>query len=171
MVLLSTPVVYPLVGRAIRACTPWCTSYGWRAAIAAVVPQAQPALHGAIMAAAAAAVVGFDWASPVDVWGGCEHSVCVYHMMFCEATRHGAAVRHPANFYPNLLSLWMALFLRCEAAHTALARRHPPRPFAVYDALFGTVLLLVSLASFTWHASNCARRVVNPKMAQQFSHA
>ena len=38
---------------------------------------------------------------PPTVWGECAQRVCVYHMMFCEATRHGSAVRHPANFWSS----------------------------------------------------------------------
>jgi hypothetical protein len=159
LVLLSTPLLYPLVGRALRAGAPWRTTHGWRAAVAAITPQARPELHAILMVAAAAAMISFDYAAPVGVWGNCVDSVCVYHMMFGEATRHGAAVRHPANYYSNVISIWIALFLLCEAAHTAHAAwalGRPPRPFAVYDALFGLILLLMTLASLAWHASNCA---------------
>ena len=81
---------------------------------------------------------------PANVAGGCEErGVCVYHMMFCEATRHAAAgarlrrpsprsdarrrispqcdaallllsVRHPANFWSNLPYVWFSLFLLCQ---------------------------------------------------------
>ena len=43
------------------------------------------------------------WLLPAESFAACaERGVCVYHMMFCEATRHGAALRHPANTLSNL---------------------------------------------------------------------
>lgn len=91
---------------------------------------------------------------PADVWGECaRRGVCVYHMMFCEATRHRSAVRHPANFWSNLPYVWLATGMLCLAADSRV--RRVARPFALLDASFALVLLGMSLASFAWHGSNC----------------
>lgn len=156
-ILLSIPLLYPLIGRVVRAGAPWRVSRGWRAAVEAVAPKARPELHGATVVAATAAVVGFGLNAPADVWGGCEKEVCAYHLMFGEATRHYAAVRHPANYYSNLPSLWLSLFLLVEAAHSVVGHNGgAPRAFVLMDAIFGLVLFSMTIASLIWHASNCA---------------
>ncbi|KAL1496421.1 hypothetical protein AB1Y20_016376 [Prymnesium parvum] len=113
-----------------------------------------PPLCAPLAVACAASLAAFSSLAPHDVWGGCEErGVCVYHSMFCEYTRHAAAVRHPANFWSNLVYLGHALFLCLQAAADLRART--ARSFALLDGIFGAVSLSHSLASFAWHGSNC----------------
>ncbi len=107
-----------------------------------------------LSAGAMLALGAFARTARADVWGPCaSRGVCVYHQMFCEATRHAAAVRHPANFWSNVPYGVTALGILCLAAHERGARSR--RPFQLLDALFGAVLLLHTCASLGWHASNC----------------
>jgi len=99
-------------------------------------------------------LVGFERLAPSDVWGDCApRGVCVYHMMFCEATRHHSPVRHPANFWSNLLFIWAALGILCLTADERA--RSSTRPYQLLDVYFGLLLFVHSLASFAWHGSNC----------------
>ena len=106
-----------------------------------------------------------------SVWGDCTAAVCVYHGMFCEATRHGAVVRHPANTWSNALYIYTALGLLLLAAYENglgpnTSRAWDPfrpapytdavsRPYQLLDALFALILLTMAVASVVWHASNC----------------
>lgn len=99
-------------------------------------------------------LLAFGLLAPAEVWGDCaQRGVCVYHMMFCEATRHHTPIRHPANFWSNIPFLWAALGILCLAVDERAKRS--PRPFQLLDFCFGMVLLVLALASFTWHGSNC----------------
>jgi len=125
--------------------------------LVAAVPPGVLRCWAALCTASTAGLVGFASLAPPGVWGGCEAEVCVYHSMFCEPTRHGSAVRHPANFWSNLPYLYVSLFLLCQAGGDALGhgRGRGARPYALLDAAFGLVLFGLSLASLGWHASNC----------------
>lgn len=120
-----------------------------------------------------AAMAFFAAYAPSDIWGECsQRDVCVYHQMFCEATRHGSAVRHPANTLSNLPYICLALGLFLLGAYEAgvlspnTSRLYDPfrpapysdvssRPYQVLDLMFGGVLLAMAIASFIWHGSNC----------------
>ena len=93
-----------------------------------------------LCAAGITLVAAFAALAPADVWGGCEERVCVYHSMFCEHTRHTAAVRHPANFWSNLPYLFNGLVL-CRQAWSDL-RARTSRSFALLDGCFGLVSLI-----------------------------
>ena len=100
------------------------------------------------------ALLAFERFAPPDVWGECaQRGVCVYHMMFCEATRHHTPIRHPANFWSNLPFLWAALGILCLLADER--SKGSARPHQALDVIFGLLLLVHSIASFTWHGSNC----------------
>ena len=91
---------------------------------------------------------------PAHVWGECsQRGVCVYHMMFCEATRHHSAIRHPANFWSNLPYVYAALGFLCLAIDERA--RRVSRPYQLLDATFALVLLGMAIASFGWHGTNC----------------
>ena len=124
-------------------------------------------------AATTAALVALASSADAGAWGPCaQDNVCVYHQMFCEATRHGSAVRHPANAWSNLLYVYTAVgILLLAAKESGMLSVHtsrlwdpfsPPkysdvtqRPFQLLDVLFALVLLSMASASFVWHASNC----------------
>ena len=99
-------------------------------------------------------LIAFNIFAPSNVWGECaQRGVCVYHMMFCEATRHHTAIRHPANFWSNLPFLWAALGILCVSADEY--KKRSTRPNLMLDTYFGLLLFVHSFASFAWHGSNC----------------
>ena len=80
-------------------------------------------------------------------------------MMFCEATRHHTPIRHPANFWSNLLFLWAALGILCLTADERAKRS--TRPYQLLDIFFGCLLLVHS--AVRRHCSRialCAHMVV-----------
>lgn len=105
------------------------------------------------LAVTAVAVLAVGHA-PADLWGECSaRGTCVYHQMFCEATRHGSAARHPANFWSNLPYVYIGTGLLWVGAAEGAARGG--RPFRLLDTTFALVLLGMAAASFAWHGSNC----------------
>lgn len=139
----------------------WCKpKLAWQsgtslASLVATLPPGVLRCWAALCAASTAGLIAFASLAPPGVWGGCEAEVCVYHSMFCEPTRHGSAVRHPANFWSNLPYLYVSLFLLCQAGGDAWGHGRSARPYALLDATFGLVLFGLTLASLMWHASNC----------------
>ena len=115
-----------------------------------VLPRRTMRLWLAASAGVTIALVVLSLTLPADVWGACAaEGVCVYHMMFCEATRHSSSVRHPANTWSNMPYIWFSLYLYF------LVAIERPRPFKLLDVMFASILLAMSIASFIWHASNC----------------
>lgn len=101
------------------------------------------------------AIAIFASRAPGDYWGSCAtHGTCVYHSMFCEATRHGSAIRHPANSWSNVPYVFIAFGLLSHVAEEHLYRAST-RAYLLLDALFAFFLALHFFASFAWHATNC----------------
>ena len=81
----------------------WKLASEWPVALSMVPPNVGLWLQSSIAIVVALAV--FAARAPSDVWGECAlKGVCVYHDMFCEATHHASAIRHPANFWSNVPS-------------------------------------------------------------------
>ena len=78
----------------------------------------------------------------------CENTRC-YDEMFCEPARANALVRRPGNAYSNCLYLFDACIV--------LVSIDASSPFALADALFGGMLLLLSIFSTLWHASHAPK--------------
>lgn len=121
---------------------------------------------------ATATMVAFATYAPADVWGTCSQAnICVYHSMFCEATRHGSAIRHPANAWSNLPYIYTAMGIFVISAHEAgllstFTSRVDPfvpvphsdvvvRPYQLLDLMFAVVLVTMAALSVIWHSSNC----------------
>eukprot|EP00941_MAST-03F_sp_MAST-3F-sp1_P002138 g2138.t1 len=105
--------------------------------------------------AATVCLVLFSIFAGPDIWpNGCSNHVCVYHQMFCEATRHSSVVRHPANFWSNLPYLYISLFLVIISVDDLWVKQKR-RPYIILDCIFGFVLMGMAIASFVWHGSNC----------------
>lgn len=150
MLWILTLLVYPLY----RMLSHWSRSRKLPRSLTTFVSSTAIQTWMALCVFCTAALVALSYSLPANVWGDCANrGVCVYHMMFCEATRHHSAVRHPANFWSNLPYLYMALGMLCVAIDAR--RRRSPRPYQLLDASFAVVLLGMCLASFAWHGSNC----------------
>ena len=124
-------------------------------------------------ALATAAMVAFATYAPADVWGTCsQQNICVYHSMFCEATRHGSPIRHPANAWTNLPYIYTAIGIFVVSMHEAgflsslTSRVYDPfvpaaysdvvvRPYQLLDLMFAVVLITMAAFSVIWHSSNC----------------
>ncbi len=72
-----------------------------------------------------------------------------YHDMFCEPTRKSSLIRRPGNTYSNFVYFFTGI---CVFLSVQNERSH--NPFYVADAMFGLMLLLLSLFSVLWHGSN-----------------
>lgn len=143
ILLFSMPLVIAIWR---RATTSWCTCTLHEAGLAQV-PRGWLAVSAALTGAAWLANVVL----PADLWREC--SLCVYHAMFCEATRSDA-VRHPANFWSNMIYLHVSVYLLLQAAGD-MAGRCQRRAYALLDGCFGGFLFAMCLASLSWHASGC----------------
>jgi hypothetical protein len=122
----------PLKDTSLQAVAAWL-------AICTTISVAMPALVGNL---------------PADAWGECSNrGVCVYHMMFCESTRHASPIRHPANSWSNLPYIYTSIGMLLFSLDERL--RGISRPFMLLDASYGVVLLSMAVVSFWWHASNC----------------
>jgi hypothetical protein len=73
-----------------------------------------------------------------------ENIIC-YNEMFCEPTRLGRLLRRPGNTLSNVTYLLSSLFVLTSALKSV---------FWMSDSLFGVMLLLLSVFSTLWHASN-----------------
>ena len=134
--------------------TGWSRTFRPPRAVTTAVSRRAVVAWVALCVGATAALLLAALLLPAAVWGICVNSgVCVYHMMFCEATRHHSAVRHPANFWSNLPYVYAALGMLCLAADERA--RRVARPYQLLDFSFALVLLGMAIASFGWHASNC----------------
>ena len=134
--------------------TGWSRTFRPPRAVTSAVSRRAVVAWVALCVGATAALLLAALLLPAAVWGDCVNSgVCVYHMMFCEATRHHTAVRHPANFWSNLPYVYAALGMLCLAADERA--RRVARPYQLLDLSFALVLLGMAIASFGWHASNC----------------
>ena len=150
MLFLMTLLVYPLY----RMLPMWTRSFRLPRSLTADLSTAAVATWVALCGVSTAVLIVLSLLLPADVWGDCAHrGVCVYHMMFCEATRHHSPVRHPANFWSNLPYLYLGIGMLCEGVDARV--RNSPRPHQLLDATFALVLLSMCLASFGWHGSNC----------------
>ena len=145
--------IFTLLLLPLYKCTSWKRTFQLPRALAEASPGVLVAWLG-LCVVATAVLIGLGYAIPASAWGDCAaRGVCVYHMMFCEATRHHSIVRHPANTWSNLPYLYMALGLSCLVVDEHVRRRS--RPYQLLDTLFAAVLLCHTCASVAWHASNC----------------
>ena len=131
----------------------WKLASEWPVALSMVPPNVGLWLQSSIAIVVALAV--FAARAPSDVWGECAlKGVCVYHDMFCEATHHASAIRHPANFWSNVPYALLAVGLLIHVAEERF-ERSSRRAYLLLDASFAVLLLLHSIASFAWHGTNC----------------
>eukprot|EP00581_Thalassiosira_minuscula_P001736 CAMPEP_0183743586 /NCGR_PEP_ID=MMETSP0737-20130205/65293_1 /TAXON_ID=385413 /ORGANISM="Thalassiosira miniscula, Strain CCMP1093" /LENGTH=432 /DNA_ID=CAMNT_0025979209 /DNA_START=714 /DNA_END=2012 /DNA_ORIENTATION=- len=76
-----------------------------------------------------------------------DNTVC-YHEMFSEPTRWGRILRRPGNTLSNANYLLSSI---CVLVSTFTGK---PSVFWTADALFGVMLLILTVSSNIWHASN-----------------
>jgi len=122
LLVTLTIAVVPLM-----LCTPWQRTSALPRSLSAVTPATLCAWI-LLCALVTLGLMTAEHVLPPTVWGECAQRVCVYHMMFCEATRHGSAVRHPANFWSSASapSSTCARALPSERVAPPLGRPHPP---------------------------------------------
>jgi hypothetical protein len=82
----------------------------------------------------------YPWPSSWKV----ENTIC-YNEMFCEPTRWGRFLRRPGNTLSNVTYLLSSL---------SVLMASPKSVFWMSDILFGLMLLILSVFSTLWHASN-----------------
>ena len=128
LTLLTWPLYKHLTG--------WSRTFRPPRAVTSAVSRRAIVVWVALCVGATAALLLAALLLPPAAWGPCaQRGVCVYHMMFCEATRHHSAVRHPANFWSNLPYVYAALGMLCLAADERA--RRVARPYQLLDLRFG----------------------------------
>ena len=78
-----------------------------------------------------------------------DNYVC-YHDMFSEPARFGRVVRRPGNTFSNATYLFTALLVLSNT----LQPGNNTSIFWITDAMFGLLILMLSVVSFLWHATN-----------------
>ena len=124
LTLLTWPLYKHLTG--------WSRTFRPPCAVTSAVSRRAIVVWVALCVGATTALLLAALLLPPAAWGHCaQRGVCVYHMMFCEATRHHSAVRHPANFWSNLPYVYAALGMLCLAADERA--RRVARPYQLLD--------------------------------------
>ena len=107
MLWTLTLLVWPLYTHL----TGWSRTFRPPRAVTSAVSRRAIVVWVALCVGATAALVLAALLLPAAAWGPCsQRGVCVYHMMFCEATRHHSAVRHPAN-------VWLSVMMSNDGGH------------------------------------------------------